>query len=644
MGQSRKIQFKLVFRFSITFLVLFMLIFGTLSMSFRYLTLSAAKENALSVAKTIRDGITSLMYLGVISQRDIFLAGMMDTDTLSAIKKLKVIRGSRVIAQFGAPHKAEAAETAMEFKVLETGEMQEELLEGFSSPVYNLVIPYKASAKGRINCLNCHHAEEGQVLGAISISFDLSAQRNVGLWTIFAISVLTFSSILFIFWMIYRFFTPYSAFFSELQTGFGELEMGHMHVRVGETLDDEAGDVAKSFNRMMRTLNGTFTEICQKVYSLVGFDFQRSGNVITDTVHNVDQLLQIYNFKKNAEREETKFGVYVRFQDVLKRMGVKRFGIYEANFRKKEFHFVLDQCVREETIADDPTRYQGDLDPELGDLNPVHDCAALLEHNPELCPVVKFKSRYDSFSVERYCKYFPEEERASAPVHKCIPRFGAEMVSIIQLICPKDQNERVDGIVPYLKSYMEQASPVLEIKSAMDFIKEQSLKDELTTLYNRRYLEEIAADFIEKYKDRRLGFMMLDIDHFKRVNDEQGHDAGDLILRGIAQVVKKSVGSKDMVIRFGGEEILILSFHTRSGETKKLAEKIRANIEEANFPYGNLVIKKTASIGYTEYPETADHFWICIKHADIAMYSAKKSGRNKVVKFTPQLIEQMDKE
>ncbi|MDT8445346.1 MAG: diguanylate cyclase [bacterium] len=644
MSQSRKIQFKLVFRFSIIFLILFLLIFGVLSMSFRYLTLKTAKDNAQTIAKTIRDGITSLMVLGVIDQRDVFLKGMMDTETLSDIRKLKVIRGQVVIKQFGMPHAIETAETDMEKQVFVTGEMQEQLVEGFDAPLYNLVIPYKASEKGRINCLSCHHAEEGQVLGAISISVDLSHQRSVGLWTILTISILTLSSIGFIFWMIYRFFTPYSAFFAELQAGFRELESGHMDHRVSERLDDEAGDVAHSFNGMMDSLKTIFSDICHKVYLLVGYEFVRSGNVITDTVYNVDQLLQIYNFKKNVEREETKYDVYVRIQEAIKKLGAMRFGVYEVNSRKNEFSFMLDHCVQPEYQTEEPQRYADQEFMDQLSQQPIQDCAALIQNEPNLCPVVKFKSRFDSKATERYCKYFPEAERGANPVHKCIPRFGADMATIVQIICPPEENDQVDALVPYIKSYMEQASSVLEIKNAMEFIREQSLKDELTTLYNRRYLEEISNEFLDKHKDRRVGFMMIDIDHFKKVNDEQGHDAGDLILRGIALVIKKSVGPKDIVIRFGGEEIMVLSFHTRSGETKKLAQRIRENIEEATFPYGNLVIKKTASIGYTEYPESADHFWICIKHADIAMYSAKRTGRNKVVKFKPELVEQSEEE
>jgi len=637
MAKSRKIQFKLVFRFSLIFIILFILVFSAFMLSFRHLTLNAAKANAYSIAETIRDGITSLMVLGVISQRDIFLQGLTDVEGLTSIKKLKIIRGQVVINQFGPPRANEVAETEMERQVFVTGETQEHLTEGFGTPIYELVIPYKASAKGRIRCLDCHtQAKEGDVLGAISISFDLSEQRSSGLLTVSLISLLTLFGIIFIFFMIYRFFTPYSAFFKELQMGFQSLERGHMDARIENLLDDEAGDVAGSFNRTMDKLQKTFSGICNNVYSLVGYEFEKSGNVITDTVYNVDQLLKIYNFKKNVEREESKYDVYLRIQEAAKKLGAVRFGIYEVDFRKREMKFILDHCVEPEFQTANLDHYENHGALEALNEFPINDCTCDLGHDLENCPVIRFRAPFDSMTTERFCKHFPEKDVEGA-VHKCIPRFGTDIATIVQLVCSREESEKVDQSLPFLRSYLDQANSVLEIKQAMEFIREQSLKDELTQLYNRRYLEEVSGEFIEKYKDRRIGFLMIDIDYFKKVNDELGHDAGDLVLRGISSVIKKSVGPKDLVIRYGGEEILVLSFHTRSGETKKLAEKIRSRIEEASFPYGKDVLKKTASIGFTEYPDQTANFWFCIKYADTALYAAKTGGRNKVVRYVPEL-------
>ena len=150
MVHSKKISTKLLIRFSGIFLILFGLIVGALSLSFRHLSISSARDNAISLAKTIRDGITSLMYLGVIQNREIYLERVMETQGHGGIKKLKVIRGEKVIRQFGQPREHEKPETDLEFEVLQTGVLAERITEFTEHPIYELVIPYRATSKGRV--------------------------------------------------------------------------------------------------------------------------------------------------------------------------------------------------------------------------------------------------------------------------------------------------------------------------------------------------------------------------------------------------------------------------------------------------------------------------------------------------------------
>lgn len=129
---------------------------------------------------------------------------------------------------------------------------------------------------------------------------------------------------------------------------------------------------------------------------------------------------------------------------------------------------------------------------------------------------------------------------------------------------------------------------------------------------------------------KNLSIIFLDIDHFKAINDQHGHECGDITLTAVAKWVKESLRSSDAVFRFGGEEFVILLSDTDLAGAKLLAERIRATIESHTIAHDMAAIKVTASLGVSTLhaDDTGDTF---IKRADEAMYKAKKSGRNRVM-------------
>ena len=163
-----------------------------------------------------------------------------------------------------------------------------------------------------------------------------------------------------------------------------------------------------------------------------------------------------------------------------------------------------------------------------------------------------------------------------------------------------------------------------------------SIRDPLTDLFNRRYMEEMLAQ--EQHRGRRnnaqIAVIMIDIDHFKKFNDDFGHDGGDAVLRTLGAFLKKHVRGSDIACRFGGEEfILILSPSTADGARQR-AEKIRreANllrVSHAGRDLGSI----TLSLGLAMYPDHGGEAAVLIKAADVALYKAKSGGRNRVVMF-----------
>ncbi|MBF0467938.1 MAG: GGDEF domain-containing protein [Desulfamplus sp.] len=156
--------------------------------------------------------------------------------------------------------------------------------------------------------------------------------------------------------------------------------------------------------------------------------------------------------------------------------------------------------------------------------------------------------------------------------------------------------------------------------------------DSLTRLFNRRYLDTILRR--QTNISMKQGFpytiLMLDLDHFKQVNDTYGHDGGDAVLKQFSELLMLSVRSSDFIFRYGGEEFLIVLSNVDSQEALSIAEKIRYKCETHMFMLPmNKQINKTCSIGVASYNGHPDYNRI-IKKADLALYEAKNNGRNQV--------------
>ena len=179
----------------------------------------------------------------------------------------------------------------------------------------------------------------------------------------------------------------------------------------------------------------------------------------------------------------------------------------------------------------------------------------------------------------------------------------------------------------------------LELLSEIDIEQRQSLYnranvDLLTGAYNRHYFQENARQelSLSKREHTSLKVVMLDIDHFKKINDKYGHLAGDYILREVANIIRNSIRDYDLLCRYGGEEfILLLRGAISLADTEKLCERIRAQIEERYFEYRGITINLTISIGACYQDETRDmNIEDIILKADKALYQSKKRGRNRI--------------
>ena len=172
-----------------------------------------------------------------------------------------------------------------------------------------------------------------------------------------------------------------------------------------------------------------------------------------------------------------------------------------------------------------------------------------------------------------------------------------------------------------------------EINGLQAKLTEQANRDPLTGLFNRRYLDATMTRELARCKreGQPLSVMMIDIDHFKQINDSCGHQAGDEVIKAIARLLNEESRGGDVVCRYGGEEFLMLLPNMPLEAARERAEYYRAAVESRRFEAGDRALAARLSIGIASYPLHASGAHALIVCADNALYEAKSAGRNRVV-------------
>jgi diguanylate cyclase (GGDEF)-like protein len=174
---------------------------------------------------------------------------------------------------------------------------------------------------------------------------------------------------------------------------------------------------------------------------------------------------------------------------------------------------------------------------------------------------------------------------------------------------------------------------ITPLKKAQAELQEQAIRDPLTGLYNRRYLHErLEHEFARARRENRsISFVMIDIDHFKNVNDIFGHNAGDIVLQKLATQLLSRIRIGDIACRYGGEEFLVVLPNTTVEKAHQIAERWRKLFLGSTMPLEYTDLKVTVSCGISEFPAHGSTSEELISTADKALYYAKQTGRNRVV-------------
>lgn len=197
---------------------------------------------------------------------------------------------------------------------------------------------------------------------------------------------------------------------------------------------------------------------------------------------------------------------------------------------------------------------------------------------------------------------------------------------------------------PLLYAYMGVATAI--VFSTLGFyigkrelmITDMALTDGLTGLYNKRYFSTRLDQEFERYKRHQhpLAIIQIDLDYFKKINDTFGHQVGDEILIKVAHMLKGNCRKNEIAARVGGEELCVIALDCDQEEALRLAERLRYKVNNLNYCYQEMEIPVSASLGVACADTTTSSGQDVYQHADLALYEAKRTGRNKVCLYSGQ--------
>lgn len=207
--------------------------------------------------------------------------------------------------------------------------------------------------------------------------------------------------------------------------------------------------------------------------------------------------------------------------------------------------------------------------------------------------------------------------------------FMSAVLSGLSVVCG------VALIFPIMSSGLRERGKLQKMTESLS-VRSQSLEhaavtDSLTGMYNRRYFDDALTEYLNAFRriEKPIGMAILDLDHFKKVNDTHGHDVGDEVLRQVAGCLRIYTRYHDVVARLGGEEFAILSPNITEQQLQVLADRIRLAVSQLNIKTGNVTLRVTVSVGVAIWDglESGEELY---RRADKQLYEAKRQGRNRV--------------
>jgi len=591
---------------------------GVSLLSFHYTSLDNEREHGALASELARNELMLSFLAGSFEHKELeehVRAHIPD------LNEIRIVRAQATTDQFGP---GEHSPNEIEMSVLKSGSSKDQLIETDEGVKYQYISPYYAEK----SCLQCHNVPEGTLLGMINIELDLTDQRTDAMKSTYFLIAVFIVFALTLGFILRQLLMPIVATATSMRDVVSQAKEGIFSGRMKKQGSDELAQVAIHTNHLMETLEESFGTIIKEVESMETHDISGSEkNLLTRTVTSVKTMVSAVHFKQTIEADRNLNEVYERiFQVLSNQFQVERFSLYEINHDKQLMKVIFSHGLPE--------------DEELW-------CESELTFDTNACRACRTAHDVDSEGEENLCSAFIGK-RLKASLgeklnHFCIPLMqGGRIGVVLQIIYKPSESEEMKSKLPYIRTYLSEAAPVIESKRLTEVLHESTLKDPMTGLYNRRFLDQFKARLIATAERNKstVSFLMCDIDHFKEVNDSYGHKTGDTVLITAARIMSQSIRLSDYLIRFGGEEFLAIIPEAEESRVMEISERMRRGLEEHVFDTETSTFSKTLSIGISIYSVDSERFEECIHLADAALYVAKESGRNKVVRYEAGMVKE----
>ncbi len=377
---------------------------------------------------------------------------------------------------------------------------------------------------------------------------------------------------------------------------------------------DEMRNVVNTMMRLWRVFLDRSGRLLSQVLKIEGSAYHVPS--LDDVAKRMEQMARLTAFSHDIRGVYQKEEVYQQLKRVFGGIfKIDHFILFEVNSSQNRITAVVDSHPSEGLCKKD------------------------IMITPDVCRAKRMSEDVSSADNHALCPFFNCDH--STYIRYCIPLvMGGQVGSVFSFMVPRSEWPWRREQVIILRKYMEECAPILTTLRLIDITREESLRDPLTHCHNRRFLDEYIHQYepLSVREQKTVGFLMADLDYFKQVNDKYGHQVGDSMLKQVVSIIMQNIRSSDLLVRYGGEEFLILLPQVEQGKSIQVAENIRSSIESYDFDLGNgNTLKKTISLGVAEFPHDADTMYKAIKYCDVALYEAKKAGRNKVVSFEKEM-------
>jgi diguanylate cyclase (GGDEF)-like protein len=256
-------------------------------------------------------------------------------------------------------------------------------------------------------------------------------------------------------------------------------------------------------------------------------------------------------------------------------------------------------------------------------------------NEPHRCPVIRSGREYKVQDTSRDLVCSSSVSNKQAGGYWCVPLvIGGRTIGVVHLVS-QEPGRWTEDTCHWIEALVNVAAPMIGHLQHLERAKRRALIDELTGAYNRRFLEETLAKLVvpdDRRRGQALSLMVIDLDHFKKVNDTYGHQVGDLVLKTVAQTLHRTLKESDVLARYGGEEFVIVLPRTDTAGAVAVGERLRIAVAGLSLRKLAPVAPErvTISIGVASYPVHATTVAELIRAADEALYQSKSQGRNRV--------------